>query len=703
MNKPSILRIGRSVCPHDCPSTCALDVEILDAQTIGRVRGAKDDPYTAGVICEKVARYAERVHHPDRLLHPLRRTGHKGEGAFERISWDEALDEIARRFLAIEAEFGPEAIWPYFYAGTMGHVQRDGIDRLRHVRGYSRQYDTICTGAAWPGFIAGTGRIGGPNPEQMAESDCVVIWGTNPVHTQVNVMVHATRSRKERGAKLVVIDIYRTPTMEQADLGLLLRPGSDGALACAVMHVLLRDGLADRAYLERFTDFSSAFETHLETRTPAWAAAITGLSVAEIEAFAHLVGTRPRSYFRLGYGFTRQRNGSTNMHAALCIPAMTGAWQHRGGGAFHSNSGTWGLDKSEITGSRFAKAETRSLDMSEIGKVLTGDARALKGGGPVKALLIQNTNPMSVAPDQGLTRQGFAREDLFTVVHEQFITETALMADIVLPATMFLEHDDYYTRGGHTRVLYGPALIERPGETWSNHEVINALAARLGVDHPSFSTTAREMVAETFRRSRYPALDEVAKTGFVERSLPDEAARYGNGFAWPDGRFRFAPDWEGVRRRKGYEWTCDPSILPRFADWWDVNEPTDDVHPFRLATSPARAFLNSSFGMTPGSRRREGEPSVFIRPDDAAAQGIADGDPVTLGNARGTVELTARYFDGLQAGVLVAESIHPNKAHRGGRGINTLIGSDQVAPFGGAAFHDASVWIRKSAAEVPPG
>ena len=656
MNKPAILRTARSVCPHDCPSACALDVEIIDEKTIGRVRGAKDDPYTAGVICEKVARYAERVHHPDRLLHPLRRIGPKGEGRFERISWDAALDEIATRFLAIEAEHGPEAVWPYYYAGTMGHVQRDGIDRLRHVRGYSEQYDTICTGAAWPGYIAGTGRLGGPNPEQMAESDCVVIWGTNAVHTQVNVMVHATRARKERGAKLVVVDIYRNATMDQADMALLLRPGSDGALAVAVMHVLLRDGLADRAYMARFSDFSPAFEAHLQTRTPQWAAAITGLTVTEIEAFAHLVGRTPKTYFRLGYGFTRQRNGSTNMHAVLSIPTMTGAWQHRGGGAFHSNSGTWKLDKSEITGSRLARPGVRQLDMSEIGKVLTGDPAALRGGGPVKALLIQTTNPMNVAPDQTLTRQGFAREDLFTVVHEQFMTETALMADIVLPATMFLEHDDYYTRGGHTRVLYGPGLIERPGETWSNHEVINAIAARLGVEHESFRTTAREMVAETFRRSNYPPLEEVAKTGFVERSLPDAAARYADGFAWPDGRFRFKPDWEAVRVKKGYLWTCDPAILPEYADWWDVNEPTTDATPFRLATSPARAFLNSTFGMTPGSQRREGEPKVFIRRDDAAGLGIADGDPVTLGNARGSVELPAHYFDGLQKGVLIAES-----------------------------------------------
>jgi anaerobic selenocysteine-containing dehydrogenase len=291
MNAPVVARVGRSVCPHDCPSTCALDVEIIDATTIGRVRGAKDDPYTAGVICEKVARYAERIHHPKRLLYPLARVDKKGAGEWRRISWDEAMETVAAKLLEIERTDGPLSIWPYFYAGTMGHVHRDGIDRLRNARGYSNQYDTICTGAAWPGFIAGTGLLTGPNPEQMAEADVVVIWGTNPVHTQVNVMTHAVRARKERGAKIVVVDIYRTATMEQADIGLMLRPGSDGALALAVMNVILREGLEDRAWLEKYTDFSPEFAAHVTTRTPEWASGITGLTVAEIEAFARLVGT----------------------------------------------------------------------------------------------------------------------------------------------------------------------------------------------------------------------------------------------------------------------------------------------------------------------------------------------------------------------------------------------------------------------------
>jgi anaerobic selenocysteine-containing dehydrogenase len=696
MNQSVVLRTVRSVCPHDCPSACALDVDIIDSSTIGRVRGAKDDPYTAGVICEKVARYAERVHHPARLMHPMRRTGPKGSGQFERISWDEALDEIAARFGQIEAEHSAEAIWPYYYAGTMGHVHRDGIDRLRAAKGYSRQYDTICTGTSWPGYIAGTGMLGGVNSEQMAESDCVVIWGTNAVHTQVNVMTHAMRAKKERGAKVVVIDIYETATMAQADMGLVLRPGTDGALAVAVMHVLLRDNLADRAYMAKYTDFGPDFEAHLATRTPEWAAEITGLTVEQITAFAHLVGTTPRSYFRLGYGFTRQRNGATAMHAALCIPAMTGAWQHRGGGALHSNSGTWQLDKSVIEGPHLQQGDPRWLDMSEIGPILTGDAKALKGGGPVKAMIVQNTNPASVAPDQTLTHQGFAREDLFLVVHEQFMTETAEFADIVLPATMFLEHNDYYTRGGHVRVLYGPAVIDRPGETRSNHEVINALALRLGLDDDTFKTVDRDVVAETFRRSNYPDLAEVEKTGFVDRERSDAVARFADGFSWPDKRFRFEPDWQAVADKKGYLWTCDPQDMPRFADHWAITEAVDDEHPFRLATSPARAFLNSSFNETPGSQKREGVPSVFIHPDDATRLGIEDGQFVTVGNRRGNIDLTARIRTGLPTGVLIAEGLHQNKSHRRGKGINTLTNATPAPPFGGAAFHDAAVWIRRA-------
>ncbi|MGH6808042.1 MAG: molybdopterin-dependent oxidoreductase, partial [Ensifer adhaerens] len=315
-----------SVCPHDCPSACSLEVEVIDGRSIGRVRGSKRQSYTDGVICAKVARYSERIHHPDRLLHPLRRTGPKGSGHFERMSWDEALDEIAHRFLAIEAEHGADAVWPYYYAGTMGLVMRDGINRLRNVKHYSGQYSTICTTMAWTGFIAGTGRLAGPDPREMAKSDCVVIWGTNAVHTQVNVMHHAIKARKERGAKIVAIDIYHNPTLAQADLALVLRPGTDGALACAVMHVMFKEGFADREYLARYAKDWQEFERHLETRTPEWAEAITGVPAARIVAFAREYGRAERAFLRIGYGFTRSRNGAVNMHAVSALPVVGGKW-----------------------------------------------------------------------------------------------------------------------------------------------------------------------------------------------------------------------------------------------------------------------------------------------------------------------------------------------------------------------------------------
>src|SRR3977135_2166952 len=425
MNQQTKIEIRHSTCPHDCPSACALDIEVIDKSTIGRVRGSKRQTYTAGVICAKVARYAERIHHADRLMHPLRRRGAKGSGQFVRISWDEALDEIANRFKAAEREFGAQWVWPYYYAGTMGLVMRDGLNRLAHVKKYSRFYSTICANVARVGFAIGTGKIAGVDPREMGVSDLIVIWGTNPVNTQVNVMTHAMRARKERGARIAAVDVYNNDTMKQADIKIILRPGTDGAFACGVMHVLFREGLADRGYMDRYTDCPGELEAHLSTRTPEWASAICGVPVAEIEAFARLVGETERTFFRLGYGFTRSRNGAAQMHAALCIPAVTGAWQYEGGGAFFNNYALWKFNGCMIEAQSVCDRGSGAPHRSKFGRTRPGDAEALKGGPPVKAMLIQNTNPMAVAPEQTLVRQGFAREDLFMVVHEQFMTETA--------------------------------------------------------------------------------------------------------------------------------------------------------------------------------------------------------------------------------------------------------------------------------------
>jgi anaerobic selenocysteine-containing dehydrogenase len=694
MNAPAQIEHRPSVCPHDCPSACALDVEVIDGNTIGRIRGAKDQTYTAGVICAKVARYAERIHHPDRLLYPMRRTGPKGSGQFQRISWDDALSAVAEQFLKAETEFGAQSVWLNYYAGTMGKVMRDGINRLAHAKKYSRHNGTICVNLAWPGFLAGTGRMAGPDPREMAKSDCVVIWGTNAVATQVNVMTHAMRARKERGAKIVVIDIYDNDTMKQADIALRLRPGTDGALACAVMHVLFRDGLADWDYLNKYTDDPRGLEAHLATRTPEWAAALTGLSVAQIEAFAHLVGNRKRTFFRLGYGFSRQRNGATNMHAASCIGAVTGAWLLEGGGVFHNNGAIYKWRQPLIDGSDVIDKDVRMLDQSQVGAVLCGDPGLLAGGPPVKAMLIQNTNPMSIAPDQNRVRKGFAREDLFVVVHEQFMTETALMADIVLPATMFLEHDDVYTGGGHSYVELAQKLVDAPGECRSNHDVICALAHRLGAEHPGFHKSPRELIDATLRDIGWGSFEELAAINWRDVQTDFAQAHFIDGFAWPDGKFRFRANWSDVPFRSPRSGSWEG--IPTFPDHWAVTETCDDAHPFRLATSPTRSFLNSTFNETPSSRAREGRPCVLIHPDDLQALGLSNGEKVILGNTRGQVRIHAQAFEGLQRGVLVSEGIWPNEAFEDGCGINTLTGSDSPAPFGGAAFHDNRVWIKKA-------
>ncbi len=693
-------RTGHTACPHDCPSTCALDVDIGADGKVGRMRGSADNSYTAGVICAKVARYAERLYHPDRLLHPMRRKGAKGSGSWQQISWEAALDEIAEAFVKAEARHGSEAVWPYFYAGTMGWVQRDSIERLRHAKRYSGFFDTVCVNMAWTGFVMGTGALRGPDPREMAKSDCVVIWGTNAVVTQVNVMTHAIRARKERGAKIVVIDVYDNATMKQADMGLILRPGTDAALACAVMHIAFRDGYADRDYMARYTDDPAGLEAHLTSRTPQWAAEITGLTVEEIEAFARLVGETKRSYFRLGYGFTRQRNGAVAMHAAASVATVLGSWQQEGGGAFHNNASIFQLRRGELTGAAMVDPSIRVLDQSQIGRILTGDAEALRNGPPVTAMLVQNTNPANVMPEQRLVKQGLMREDLFCAVHEHFMTDTAMLADIVLPATMFVEHDDIYRGGGQSHVLFGPKLVEPPEDVRSNLFVIEELAKRLGVaDQPGFGFTAREMIDRILSSSGQGTLADLEAGRWIDMQPDFETAHFLKGFGFPDGKFRFRPQWASTPTPAA----PPPQLgllgpyrnLPDFPDHAALIESADAEHPFRLATSPARNFLNSSFTEMPTSRQKEGRPEVMISPADAETLSIASGDVVTLGNRRGSVRLHARLSETVRPGVLIAEGLWPNGAHLDGEGINVLTGADCVAPHGGAAVHDTAVWLKK--------
>jgi anaerobic selenocysteine-containing dehydrogenase len=677
-----------SVCPHDCPSACALAIERIDGSRIGRVHGAEGQSYTRGIVCAKVARYAERQHHPERLSVPLRRVGGKGVGrdAFVAISWDEALDEVAEQLTLATQRYGSESVWPHFYAGTMGRVQRDCIERFRHVLRYSRQHSTICNALTDAGWFAGLGAMRGIDGREIGQSDLIVVWGGNPVSTQINVMKHVAEARHRRAAKLVVVDPYRTGTAAVADIHLAPLPGTDGALACAVMHVLFAEGYADRDYMAKYTDDPEGLEAHLASRDPEWAARITGLGEEEIVAFARLYGQTKRSFIRVGYGFSRSRNGATQMFAVTCLPSVTGAWQYEGGGAHYSNHQMFPLNRTLLEGLDVVDPAIRILDQSRIGPILAGDKSDLGDGPPVTALLIQNTNPMVVSPESGRVRQGFRRDDLFVCVHEQFMTETAAMADIVLPATTFLEHDDIYTAGGHYFLQIGRAVLPPYAECRSNHDVLRALGRRLGGRHPGFEMTAWEVIEETLRLSGLPTPDQFEEGVWLDCWPGFERGHFLDGFGHRDKKFHFRADWAALGRNH--------TSLPAFPDHVAVIDDGDPARPFRLIPAPSRSFLNTSFNNTPSSIDREGRPTAMIHPEALAALGLADGDRVRIGNEKGDVVVHARASDGMQPRVVIVEGLWPNHAFEGGIGINLLTSADPGLPGGGAVFHDTSVWLR---------
>jgi anaerobic selenocysteine-containing dehydrogenase len=679
--------LAHSVCPHDCASACALDVEILEKNEIGRLSGSEINPYTAGVICAKVARYAERIHHPDRLTRPLRRKTYKSATAtpsdFEEISWDDALDITADSFERATKMLGPETIWLYNYAGTMGLVQRDGIQRLRATMGYSQQKNTICSWVMSTASSAGLGNRLSMDPLEFSESDLIIVWGANPVYTQINLMSHISKARKVRGAKLVVIDPYRSATAKIADTHISPKPGTDAALACSLMHVLFRDEYADRKYLDKYSDDPRGLEEHLKYRSPKWAAEITGVPEEDIESLAKLYGTTQRSIIRMGYGFSRSRNGAATLHAVSSLPVVKGAWKYEGGGLYSGTGGQFKIDNSLIIG---PTSNARVLDMSQIGPILDNDSRYLKGGVPVTGIFVQSSNPAVVAPDSKRVRRGFLREDLFVAVHEQFMTETAQMADIIMPATTFLEHNDIYTSYGHTYLQLGPKVIDPIGESRSNHEVICGLAKRLGAQHQGFDLTDWELLDLTLQKSGYPSAMALKESRLHNTGCDFEESHFLNGFPQADGKFHFRAKWK----------RCDGSDTPLsdFPDFVDIIDNPTQEKPFRLITGPSRNFLNSSFTETKRSIHREHRPTAKIHPSDGQALGIKTNDIVRVGNSQGDIAIHAELTELIREGVIMIESVWPNASFIEGLGVNTLTSSDAAEPSGGAPFHDTAVWVR---------
>jgi anaerobic selenocysteine-containing dehydrogenase len=453
------------------------------------------------------------------------------------------------------------------------------------------------------------------------------------------------------------------------------------------MHVLFAEGYADWDYLRQYTDRPDALAEHVKTKTPAWASAITGLSVEEITAFARLYGRNKKAFIRCHHGFSRSRNGSANMHAVSCLPAITGAWKYLGGGALYGHTGMYPLDRTLIEGLDCVDRSLRELDQSRLGPILTNDPAALNGGPPVTAMLIQNTNPALVCPELNLVHQGFARDDLFVCVHEQFMTETAARADIVLPATTFLEHDDFYTASGHTYFQVTKKVIEPYAESRQNHDVICGLAKRLGARHRGFDMTAWEIMDETLRASGMWDAETNHAAGGQDFALPFETAHFLDGFPTKDRKFHFSPDWS----RFGGRW----QQMPDLPDHFDVIDKATPDKPFRMVAAPARTFLNSTFTETPGSLSREKRPKVLMNPQDCAALGVGEGDRVMLGNERGSVVVHVMPQEGHQPGVIVVEGIWPGKYFEKKVGINAITSADPGWPNGGAVFHDTAVWIRR--------
>ncbi|MEE2997543.1 MAG: molybdopterin oxidoreductase family protein [Pseudomonadota bacterium] len=684
------LDLAHSVCPHDCPSACTLDIELESPQRIGRVHGSEENTYTAGVVCAKVARYAERAHHPGRLTQPMRRKTKKSPAAsiedFEPLSWDSALDIVAEHFEKAAHKYGPETVWLYNYAGTMGRIQRDSIQGLRNAMGYSRQHNTICSSVMLAGMTAGIGAQKGCDPREFADADLIIVWGSNPVYTQVNLMTHISRARKERDAKLIVIDPYRTPTARQADVHLRPRPGTDAALACAVMHVLFRDGYADRSYMSEFTNDSDALEHHLKNRDPVWAEEVTGISVDDIEALASDYGTTDRSIIRMGYGFSRSRNGASSLHAVSCLPAVRGAWKYPGAGLYGSVGQNFTLNTTLVTG--IDDPNVRQLDMSRLGPILNDEIEPLNGGPPVTAMLVQSSNPAVVAPESGKVRAGLMKEEMFLCVHEQFLTDTAKLADIVLPATTFLEHDDIYTSYGHPYLQMGPKILDPLGETRSNHDMLASLAKCLGSDHSAFQMSAWDVIDEVLQTNGFGTAENLKNKRLIEIRPSFEESHFLTGFPHPDGKFRFRANWAAQG--------SDHAALPEMPDFCNIIDASDEARPFRLVTAPSRNYLNTSFTETDTSIANEKHPTILLNSADCEDLEVTDGDRVRVGNELGELVLYAQAFDGVEPGVAIVESVWPNQAFEGGIGVNLLTSADPAKPNGGAAFHDTAVWVRSA-------
>ena len=675
--------IVRGACPHDCPDTCALQVTVEDGLAV-RVAGDPDHPTTHGALCTKVSRYTERTYHPERVLTPLRRVGPKGAGRFEPIGWDEALDTIAARLKAIAAR-DPQAILPYSYAGTMGLVQGEGMAaRFFHKLGASLLDRTICASAGGDALAATYGGKVGMHVEHFSESRLIVIWGSNSITSNLHFWTFVQQA-KRAGATLWCIDPRRTETADKCHHHLALRPGTDGALALALMHELVVNGWVDEDYVARHLQQGDGGWPALRERALQWpperAARVCGVAAQDIRELAQAWGTTQPAAIRLNYGMQRVRGGGNAVRLIALLPCITGAWRHRAGGLLLSASGWFKGARDDAALQRpdlLAGRTPRTINMSTIGDDLLRESSP-SFGPKVQAVIVYNSNPVAVAPQSRKVVQGFAREDLFTVVLEHFLTDTADHADIVLPATTQLEHWDTHSAYGHTYALLNEPAIAPVGQARPNTQTFRDLAARMGYTEPCFRDTDEQLVAQAWRPEAVNAAELKAR-GWVKLVIPDAPFAEG-GFPTPDGRVRITVPGLGL-----------PDHVPNHE--CAETEPALAVrYPLAMISPPARHFLNSTFVNVKSLRAIEGEPLLEIHPQDAGARGIASGAVVRVFNDRGEYRCKAEITERARPGVVNGLGIWWRKFGLDGTNVNELT-HQRLTDIGRApSFYDCLVEV----------
>ena len=663
----------RGGCAHDCPDTCAWEVTVEDGRAV-KLAGAADHPYTAGALCAKVNHYLDRVYSPDRVLHPLRRCGPKGRGHFERVSWDEALEDIAGRLQSIAVTDGAEAILPYSYAGNMGLVQYASMDRRFFAYlGASRLGRTICGDTANAGVMAALGTTTGCLPEDIERARFIVLWGTNTVVTNLHLWPFVRRAR-EAGATVVVVDPLGTRTAREADWHVRPLPGTDAALALGMMHVIAAEGLQDQAYLDAYCTGWPELLARLADYPPARSAELTGIPADEIVSLARAYATTRPAVIRTMVGPEKHATGATSFRTIACLPAVVGAWRERGGGLLHWTRSLFAeaMDTRELSG---RSPRTRSINMVQIGRALTDPALEP----PVRCLFVYNSNPASIAPNSNLVRDGLAREDLFTVVHDLFVTDTARYADYVLPATSFIEHLDVLFPWGQTYLTLNRPAIAPLGESVCNTDLFRRLAAAMGWgSEPAFQATDEDLVRAALAGS-HPSMDGITYERLCEEGWAPLHLAQGRhlpfaegGFPTPSGRCELFRDPE-----------------PRY------EPPAANGHPLVMVSAKTGLHaLNSSYAHLPRHGRADGPPVVEMDPADAGRRGIADGDRVRVHNERGELVLTARVGDGVRPGVVAVA--HGRWRSLGGGAANDLTSDGLSDRGGGADFYGTRVEVTRA-------